>query len=146
MNSGKIIGIVLSAIIGFLMIFLLLQEGSSTPPTPTQNVVEEVKKEPVVSQKSQEEEKLEELKQQATNSGNNTVSNLYSLRCKACHGSEGQGSKVGPSIKGKEMAYILGKLDDYKNNRVTNSLMQGLLNNATQEELNALAQEISSFK
>jgi cytochrome c553 len=145
MSSGKIVGIILSAIIGFLLIFLLLQEGGSTPQEPEQKKVEEVKKAPVAFEKSQEEEKLEELQQQATTS-NNSVSNLYSLRCKACHGSEGQGSKVGPSIKGKEMAYILGKLDDYKNNRITNSLMQGLLNNATQEELNALAQEISSFK
>lgn len=145
MNSGKIVGLILSAIIVLLLVFLLLQEGSSTPPA-AQQVIETVKKEPVVLEKSQEEAKLEELKQQTSDSGNNTVSELYSLRCKACHGSEGQGSKVGPSIKGKEMAYILGKLDDYKNNRVTNSLMQGLLNNATQEELNALAQEISSFK
>jgi cytochrome c553 len=145
MNSGKIIGLILSALIVLLLVFLLLQEGTSTPPN-IQQEVEAIKKEPVVLEKSQEEAKLEELKQQATTSGNNTVSELYSLRCKACHGSEGQGSLVGPSIKGKDMSYILGKLDDYKNNRVTNSLMQGLLNNATQEELNALAQEISSFK
>lgn len=145
MSGGKIVGIILSAIIGFLLIFLLMQEGSSTQQASTQTVVEEIKKEPVALPKTQEEEKLEELKKEAT-STNNSVSNLYSLRCKACHGSEGQGTLVGPSIKGKEMSYILGKLDDYKNNRVTNSLMQGLLNNATQEELNALAQEISSFK
>ncbi|PKN14072.1 MAG: cytochrome C, partial [Deltaproteobacteria bacterium HGW-Deltaproteobacteria-24] len=92
------------------------------------------------------EEKLEELKKQASGSMNNRVSQLYSLRCKACHGSEGQGTQVGPSIKGKSVEYILSKLDDYKNNRVKNSLMQGLLTNATQDELNTLAQEISSFK
>lgn len=146
MNGGKIIGLFLSSLIVLVMVYLLVQEGDSTNTVAQQPVAEEVKKEPVVQMKSEEEEKLEELKKQTDVNSNNTVSQLYSLRCKACHGSEGQGGKVGPSIKGKSMEYILAKLDDYKNNRVTNSLMQGLLNNATQEELNTLAQEISSFK
>ena len=146
MNSGKIVGLVLSGGIVLLILFLLMQEGG-TPPAATK-ITEQtaVKKEPVVAVKSEEEEKLEELKKQTTSSSNNNVCQLYALRCQACLGSEGQGGKVGPSIKGKDMAYILAKLDDYKNNRVSNSLMQGLLLNATDEELNALAQEISNFK
>ncbi len=147
MNGGKIIGLLLSGAIVVLLVFMLMQEGN----TPTNAVstqtqqVEEKKSEVIV--KSEEEQKLDELKKQATISANNTVSQLYSLRCKACHGSEGQGTKIGPSIKGKSAEYILGKLDDYKNNRVKNSLMQeGLLSNATPEELNTLAQEISNFK
>lgn len=144
MSSGKIIGLVASLGIVLLLIFMLVQE-TSTKKAP---VVEQKVEQPAPKKtiKTEEEEKLEELKKQASVSINNSVSQLYSLRCKACHGSEGQGSQVGPSIKGKSVEYILSKLDDYKNNRVTNSLMQGLLTNATQEELNTLAQEISSFK
>ncbi|MGD9554885.1 MAG: cytochrome c [Arcobacteraceae bacterium] len=144
MSSGKIIGLVASLGIVLLLIFMLVQE-TSTKKAP---VVEQKIEQPTPKKtiKTEEEEKLEELKKQASVSTNNSVSQLYSLRCKACHGSEGQGSQVGPSIKGKSVEYILSKLDDYKNNRVTNSLMQGLLTNATQEELNTLAQEISSFK
>lgn len=146
MNSGKIIGLLLSSVIVLLLVYLLVQEGTANKNSVQQPVIEEIKKEPVSVMKSEEDVKLEELKQQASENSNNAVSQLYSLRCKACHGSDGQGSKIGPSIKGKSTEYILSKLDDYKNNRVTNSLMQGLLNNATQEELNTLAQEISSFK
>jgi len=144
MSSGKIIGLIVSLGIVLLLIFMLVQETSSSKAPVVEQKVEQPS--PKKTIKTEEEEKLEELKKQASVSTNNSVSQLYSLRCKACHGSEGQGSQVGPSIKGKSVEYILSKLDDYKNNRVTNSLMQGLLTNATQEELNTLAQEISSFK
>lgn len=147
MNSGKIIGLVLSAAIVLLLVFMLVQEGTTTNNTTSAQTTKVEEKKAEVQVKSEEEQKLEELKKQAIAPTNNSVSQLYSLRCKACHGSEGQGSKIGPSIKGKSAEYILGKLDDYKNNRVKNSLMQeGLLTNATQEELNTLAQEISNFK
>jgi cytochrome c553 len=145
MNSGKIIGLLLSGLIVVLLGYLLMQEADSSAST-TQIAVEVVKEAPVLQVKSDEEQKLEELKQQNAQNLNNKVSQLYTVRCKACHGEQGEGSKVAPSIKGKSTEYILSKLDDYKNNRVTNSLMKGLLNNATQDELNTLAQEISSFK
>ncbi len=144
MSSGKIIGLVVSLSIVLLLIFMLVQETSTKKAPDVEQKVEQTAPKNLI--KSEEEEKLEELKKQASVSTNNTVSQLYSLRCKACHGSEGQGTQVGPSIKGKSVEYILSKLDDYKNNRVKNSLMQGLLTNATPEELNTLAQEISSFK
>ncbi len=146
MSTGKIIGLGLSAVIVFLMVYMMIQDTSSSNKTVAKQDVQEVKQKQVVVVKSEEEQKLEELKKQTSASTNNKVSQLYSLRCKACHGSEGQGSQVGPSIKGKGIEYILNKLDDYKNNRVTNSLMQGLLTNATQEELDTLAKEISNFK
>jgi len=140
------IGLGLSAIILLLMVYMVVQDTTSSNKVVAQQEIAVVEKAPIVAVQSEEDQKLEELKKQAVTSTNNEVSQLYSLRCKACHGSEGQGTQVGPSIKGKSMDYILSKLDDYKNNRVTNSLMQGLLINATQDELNTLAQEISSFK
>lgn len=146
MNSGKMIGLGLSAIIVLLIVYMLVQDTNSSSNNVAKQETEVAIQKQIIEIKSEEEQKLEELKKQASTSTNNVVSQLYTLRCKACHGSEGQGSKVGPSIKGKSMDYILGKLDDYKNNRVTNSLMQGLLTNATQDDLNTLAQEISSFK
>lgn len=143
MSSGKMIGLGVSGLILLLIVYMLVQDTSSSVVAKDEQVV--VEKAPVAVL-SEEEQKLKELKNQTSTSVNNKVSQLYSLRCKACHGSEGQGTQVGPSIKGKSMDYILSKLDDYKNNRVSNSLMKGLLTNATQEELNTLAQEISSFK
>ena len=41
---------------------------------------------------------------------------------------------------------IVKRLDDYKHNRVPNSLMVGLLNNISDEDLKKLALEIASFK
>jgi cytochrome c553 len=146
MSSGKIVGLILSFGIVLLLVYLLVQENSSTQTITEQKAVQNVSQKASTPIKSEEEQKLEELKKQASSNISNKVSQLYSIRCKACHGSEGQGTKVGPLIKGKSVEYILSKLDDYKHNRVSNSLMKGLLTNATQEELNALAQEISSFK
>ena len=47
----------------------------------------------------------------------------------------GEGTKVAPMIAGKSYEDIVKRLDDYKHNRVPNSLMVGLLNNISDEDL-----------
>ncbi|MCK9336537.1 MAG: c-type cytochrome [Arcobacteraceae bacterium] len=146
MSIGKIIGLVLGGLVVVLMVYVMSQGGSKTPVTSkfeeqVKPKVQEVK----VEEKSEEEVVLDDLKKQAGVNLDQKVSQLYTLRCSSCHGKVGEGTKVGPSISGKSQDYILSKLDDYKNDRVVNSLMKGLLNNISDEEVKSLAEEISKF-
>lgn len=142
MNINKIIPITLVCIIVVLMGYLISQENTNVVVEEKQ--IQEKKTIAKVVVKSEEEQKLEDLKKQAGSTLK--VSNLYVVRCSSCHGKKGEGTKVAPSIMGKSQDYILKKLDDYKNDRVSNSLMKGLLNNATALQLEELAKEISNFK
>lgn len=73
------------------------------------------------------------------------LSKLYIVKCSACHGRDGLGP-IGSSIAGKSFDYNYDKLLDYKNKKVPNTMMKGLLENTTLEEIKILAQEISQFK
>jgi cytochrome c553 len=146
MSIGKIIGLALGGIVVVLMVYVMSQGGSKAPVTSkfeeqAKPKVQEVK----VEEKSEEQEVLEDLKKQAGVNLNQEVSKLYMVRCSSCHGQAGEGTKIGPSLNGKSLDYILSKLDDYKNDRVVNSLMKGLLNNISDEEIKSLAEEISKF-
>ncbi len=142
MNINKIIAIAIATIIVALMGYLISQE--STNVVVEEKQVSQAKPIAKAVVKSEEDQKLEDLKKQAGSTLK--VSNLYVVRCSSCHGKKGEGTRVAPSIMGKSQEYILKKLDDYKNDRVSNSLMKGLLNNATALQLEELAKEISNFK
>lgn len=144
MKIKNIIGLVLSILIIVLMVFLISQEENEVKESVEK--IEKKEKNRVVSYKNEEEQKLDELKKQAGETTLQKVSNLYVIKCSSCHGKSGKGTKVAPSISGKSVDYILNKLNDYRNNRVKNSLMKGLLNNAKKEDLEILAKEISNFK
>jgi len=73
------------------------------------------------------------------------LSHLYLVKCSACHGRDGNGP-VGSSIAGKSYDYNYSKLQDYKNNKVENTMMADLLTRTSTEELQQLAKEISAFK
>lgn len=53
---------------------------------------------------------------------------------------------MAPQIAGKDKAYLLEKLRDYKAGKAENSLMKGLLKNISDADLDALASEISKMK
>lgn len=149
MNLGKIVGLSLGGLVVALMMYVMSQGGSSAPVTSKfeeQPKTKQVEQQEKVKQKSEEEVVLEDLKKQAGATLNQKVSKLYVVRCSSCHGKSGEGTKIGPSISGKSKDYILAKLDDYKNDRVVNSLMRGLLNNVPDSEIQTLAEEISNFK
>ena len=150
MSAGKIIGIGSAIVIVLLLFYVMSLGGSSTSSKATstqeRQATEVSQKAPA---KSAEEKKLDELKSQARELSQKETSVLYASKCSACHGKGGEGREIGtmmtPSIQGKSEEYILGKLEDYRENRVENTFMTGLLNNSTDEELRALAKEISSF-
>lgn len=73
------------------------------------------------------------------------LSHLYIVKCSACHGKDGNGP-VGPSIAGKSYEYNIKKLQEYKENKVQNTMMEDLLTRTSNEELEQLAKEISQFK
>ena len=72
------------------------------------------------------------------------LSQAYLTRCAPCHGSDGK-VILAPSIAGKSKEELLVKLREYKENKIPNSLMKGLLINTPESELESLADEISKF-
>ncbi len=144
MKAKNIVGLIIAIVIIALFFMLISQEGSKKPVVVDEPKVEkqEVGK-PVLSE---EDRVLEDLKKQAGAKIDREVSIYYITHCSSCHGKSGEGTRVAPSINGKSYDYIMAKLDDYKNDRVVNSLMKGLLTNTSNEDLEKLAQEISNFK
>lgn len=151
MKTGKLIAIIITVVLFLMMAYMVIQDVSSSSKKEEHNIEQKVK-EPAKDlekrfeqPKSEEDKKLAELKKLAGNLEQKGKSNTYLIKCSSCHGKNGEGTQVAPGIQGKDMDYILTKLDDYRNNRVKNSLMKGLLNNTSDEELAKLALEISKF-
>lgn len=151
MSIGKIIGLGSAAIVVLLMVYILLQEGSTSSSTKEMAGSKDFQS--AKKPKSEEEKKLEELEKQAKELTYAETSALFASKCVACHGRNGEGRILGPagtslapSIKGRSEEYIMKRLEDYRENRVENTLMKGLLTNTSDEELRALAKEIASFE
>lgn len=145
MKIKSLFGIILVVIILGLILLLLSQESYKEAVVEEKNttaVEQKTSKAPL----SEEEQVLEDLKKQAGVNLENSVSIYYLTHCSSCHGKDGGGTQVAPTIKGKSYDYMIAKLDDYRNDRVVNSLMKGLLLNTSDEELKVLAKEISNFK
>ncbi|AXK48798.1 cytochrome C [Aliarcobacter trophiarum LMG 25534] len=146
MKTKNIIGLLLLIAIFALFAFTLSQE-SSKKVVEQDKVEEKVTKVESVVQKSDEEIYLEDLKKQAGQKVEYEVSAYYKVACSSCHGKTGNGTKIAPAIAGQSYEYLLSKLDDYKNGKVENSLMQsGLFININEEDLKKLAKEIANFK
>jgi len=90
---------------------------------------------------TEEEQKVKDLKDENREFA---VSNLYILKCAPCHGDNGKGV-IGPILFGKSEQELIKKLYEYKEGKVKNSMMAGLLTNSTDDELKLLAREISNF-
>ncbi|MFW5607498.1 c-type cytochrome [Campylobacter hyointestinalis] len=149
MSIGKIIASILGVLVVALMCYMLLSsDGSSVAKDSTPKVekqeVKVVQKEENSFQTSDELNKIKELKQSVapTNDG---VSKLYLKSCAPCHAKDGKGV-IAPSIVGKTKDELLVSLHDYKAGKMPNSLMKGLLDNISDENLTILADEISKFK
>ena len=125
MSMGKIVGLGIAGII-VLMVIYVMSQGSGSTPVDMQKYsgkTQEASK-PVVAQKSEEEKKLEELQEEAKSMSTVKTSQLYASRCSACHGRAGEGTVLAPSIKGRTKDYLRSKLEDYRQNRVPNTLMK----------------------
>ncbi len=95
-------------------------------------------------EESEEEKKLKVLKEKAGRMSAFEVSPLYRRNCASCHGINGGGA-IGPKLIGKSESEIYQALMDFKSGKRKNYVMFGLLNNMKDEDLKALAKEISEF-
>lgn len=149
---GKKIAIIFGALVLVLMIFMLtsqpsapVKDASRPELKPAQQTQQKVVNEELNLQDSEEIKKIKQLQNSVANQPSEGVSKRYLTSCAPCHGANGKGV-MAPSIAGKSKDEILASLKNYKESKVPNSLMKGLLTNVSDEDLGALADEISKFK
>ena len=149
---GKKIAIIFGVLVLALMVFMLtsqpsapIKDASRPELKPAQQTQQKVVNEELNLQDSEEIKKIKQLQNSVANQPSEGVSKRYLTSCAPCHGANGKGV-MAPKISGKSKDEILARLKDYKENKVPNSLMKGLLNNVTDEDLGLLADEISKFK
>ena len=149
---GKKIAIIFGVLVLALMVFMLtsqplapIKDASRPELKPAQQTQPKVVNEELNLQDSEEIKKIKQLQNSVANQPSQGVSKRYLTSCAPCHGANGKGV-MAPKISGKSKDEILARLKDYKENKVPNSLMKGLLNNVSDEDLGALADEISKFK
>ena len=149
---GKKIAIIFGVLVLALMVFMLtskpsapVKDASRPELKPAQQTQSKVVNEELNLQDSEEIKKIKQLQNSVANQPSEGVSKRYLTSCAPCHGANGKGV-MAPSIAGKSKDEILASLKNYKEGKVPNSLMRGLLTNVSDEDLGALADEISKFK
>ena len=149
---GKKIAIIFGVLVLALMVFMLtsqplapVKDASRPELKPAQQTKPKVVNEELNLQDSEEIKKIKQLQNSVANQPSQSVSKRYLTSCAPCHGANGKGV-MAPSIAGKSKDEILASLKNYKEGKVSNSLMKGLLTNVSDEDLGALADEISKFK
>ena len=149
---GKKIAIIFGVLVLALMVFMLtsqpsapVKDASRPELKPAQQTKPKVVNEELNLQDSEEIKKIKQLQNSVANQPSEGVSKRYLTSCAPCHGANGKGV-MAPKISGKSKDEILARLKDYKENKVPNSLMKGLLTNVSDEDLGLLADEISKFK
>ena len=149
---GKKIAIIFGVLVLALIVFMLtsqpsapVKDASRPELKPAQQTKPKAVNEELNLQDSEEIKKIKQLQNSVANQPSEGVSKRYLTSCAPCHGANGKGV-MAPKISGKSKDEILARLKDYKENKVPNSLMKGLLNNVTDEDLGLLADEISKFK
>ena len=149
---GKKIAIIFGVLVLALMVFMLtsqpsapVKDASRPELKPAQQTKPKVVNEELNLQDSEEIKKIKQLQNSVANQPSEGVSKRYLTSCAPCHGANGKGV-MAPKISGKSKDEILARLKDYKENKVPNRLMKGLLNNVSDEDLGLLADEISKFK
>ncbi len=91
------------------------------------------------------DKKLQALRDKVGNIAAFNVSPLYKKNCSSCHGSTGEGI-IGPKLRGRSKDYILKNLKEFKSGKRKNYVMYGLLGNLSNQQLDDLATEISTFQ
>ena len=149
---GKKIAIIFGVLVLALMVFMLtsqpsapIKDASRPELKPAQQTKPKVVNEELNLQDSEEIKKIKQLQNSVANQPSEGVSKRYLTSCAPCHGANGKGV-MAPSIAGKSKDEILASLRNYKEGKVPNSLMKGLLTNVSDEDLDSLADEISKFK
>ncbi|MCI0501452.1 MAG: hypothetical protein L0Y61_06870 [Epsilonproteobacteria bacterium] len=148
MKTNQIISIAASLAIFGVMGYMALNDNSESQSSDTNTTLHSnnnnfTDNQPATNKNAltEEEQKLKDLKDESREF---KVSNLYILKCAPCHGDSGKGV-IGPDLLGKSEQEMVKKLFEYKEGKVKNSMMAGLLTNSTDDELKLLAREISKF-
>ncbi|WP_314703503.1 c-type cytochrome [Campylobacter rectus] len=149
---GKKIAIIFGVLVLALIVFMLtsqpsapVKDASRPELKPAQQTKPKAVNEELNLQDSEEIKKIKQLQNSVANQPSEGVSKRYLTSCAPCHGANGKGV-MAPSIAGKSKDEILASLKNYKEGKVPNSLMKGLLTNVSDEDLDSLADEISKFK
>ena len=149
---GKKIAIIFGVLVLALIVFMLtsqpsapVKDASRPELKPAQQTKPKAVNEELNLQDSEEIKKIKQLQNSVANQPSEGVSKRYLTSCAPCHGANGKGV-MAPSIAGKSKDDILASLKNYKEGKVPNSLMKGLLTNVSDEDLDSLADEISKFK
>jgi|LGOV01.1.fsa_nt_gb cytochrome c553 len=72
------------------------------------------------------------------------LSKNFIVKCSACHSDYANGI-IGPSLIGKDQAYIYDSIMDFKTGKKENVLMDDLIHMMSNAEIEELAQEIAEF-
>ena len=72
------------------------------------------------------------------------LSRNFKLKCSACHDDYANGV-VGPSLLGKNSSYIYDKIIEFKTGKVSNPLMNELINMMSDKEIKTISEEIYQF-
>ncbi len=72
------------------------------------------------------------------------LSRSFKLKCSACHDDYANGV-VGPSLLGKDADFIYGAINDFKNGKKSNPLMDDLIKMMSDDEIKTIAEEIFKF-
>lgn len=146
MKIGKFIVFGLIALIIILMGYLATSSTNVAQKAPKEEA-NKPKQEQTKSTKIESDSDLEKIKEleKSVSKSKTEVSKLFLTRCAPCHNSDASGI-IAPPITGKTEQEILARLKDYKEDKVPNSLMKGLLKNTPDEILVELAKEIANFK
>jgi hypothetical protein len=152
MKVGKIIAAGLGVGILALMAAMIASNQSASAPKKEELSVKtrpeaQVKTDDKIENFAADEElkKVKQLSNSVNNKPADGTSKLFLTSCAPCHGAGAKGV-MAPQIAGKDKAYLLEKLRDYKAGKAENSLMKGLLKNISDADLDALASEISKMK
>ena len=116
------------------------KSGGSAPLASMDSATATTKKDT----KKEGEDKLKALRDKAGNIGGFKVRAQYKTKWASCHGVNGEGG-IGPKVIGLSYDNVSKSLVDFKSGTKKNYVMYGLLQNLSDEDLDALAKEISEF-
>lgn len=160
MKISQILGVVVCALLVTFMAYITLtKDGGYTTSKQTEEKLA-LNTPPILGMETdnpseemdERDKQLLELQRSVQSGNSQKTSRLFASKCSACHGKNGEGrfdennKVIFPKIAGKKRDFILSRLSDYKENRVPNPLMKGLLANLNNEDMNDLATEISAFE
>ena len=72
------------------------------------------------------------------------LSKKFIVKCSACHNDYANGI-IGPSLLGKDSNYIYSKIENFKNGKKSNPLMNDLIKMMSDKEIKDMADEVYRF-